>query len=150
MKRLSQKTGSPCGSGLQTTKFGLWRALPQEKKQFCETLLKHPPLICVVCACTLLLSACSKPPAPTPGEQAAAAVASSTALFEASLEAGHAWTPTRVQLDAAVAALAAEDFAAATTHANRAAALANASLAQAKAEESAWAARFPASPSADQ
>jgi hypothetical protein len=99
----------------------------------------------------MLLSACSEPPATqtesnktlAPDVQAAAAIASATALLETSREAGHAWTPTRTQLDAAAAALAAGDFAAATAHADRAAALASASLDQAEAETNAWASRFP-------
>jgi hypothetical protein len=60
-----------------------------------------------------------------------------------SQQAGYAWVRTVGALEAAKEAFEADDFPKAISEAGQAAALAETSLAQAKAEQSAWLDRFP-------
>ena len=60
-----------------------------------------------------------------------------------SQQAGYAWASTTTTLEAATEAFKADRFPEAIIEAEQAAVLADASLAQAKAEQSAWIDRFP-------
>jgi len=96
---------------------------------------------------TLLITACAQPPtAQTPAELASAEIEAAAARYEESRTAGHAWLQTGVRLENARQALQDADFDSARAEARQAMALADASLAQARAEESAWRDRFPKPP----
>jgi len=91
-----------------------------------------------------LLSGCDAPQDPQdPAASAQQAIEQAEARYQQSWAAGHAWSPTKARLHNAQEAFAAKDYAAALTEAERALALADASLAQAQAEQSAWQDRFP-------
>jgi len=95
----------------------------------------------------LLIAACTQPPAAqTPAELAGAEIDAAAARYEESRAAGHAWLQTSVRLENARQALQNADFDSARAEARQAMALADASLAQARAEESAWRDRFPEPP----
>lgn len=92
----------------------------------------------------IVFAACTKSEVPAdPAEQARAALAEAETRYQASWEAGHAWRNPKALMDDARAALEAGDYEAATSNANRATAMAEASLAQAEAESTAWRDRFP-------
>jgi len=65
------------------------------------------------------------------------------AQYEASRQAGYAWARTPVLLKSATEDFAAGDFSGAASTADQATRLADASLAQAQAEQTAWLDRFP-------
>jgi hypothetical protein len=92
----------------------------------------------------IAFAACTKSQVPAdPAEQARAAVAQAEALYGSSWEAGHAWRAPKALIDDARAALEAGDYETAASNADRATAMAEASLAQAEAESTAWRNRFP-------
>jgi len=68
------------------------------------------------------------------------------AQYDASRQAGHVWARTPVLLKSATEALAAGDFSGAISAADQATRLADASLTQAQAEQTAWLHRFPKMP----
>jgi hypothetical protein len=78
------------------------------------------------------------------GQQAAQhAIDKAQIRYSDSQAAGHAWLQTKVHLQSAKQALQENQFAQAQARAERALALADASLNQAQAEQSAWRDRFP-------
>ena len=79
-------------------------------------------------------------------EQAQQAVEAAAARYEESSARGHAWLKTQQHLEQARAALANDNYALAVREADRAIALAEASIAQADAEANAWLDRFPTVP----
>ncbi len=92
----------------------------------------------------ILLAACTKSELPAdPAEQASAAVTAAEARYQASRDAGHAWRQPAALIGDARAALDAGDYQTAVSIAERATAMADASLAQAEAESTAWRTRFP-------
>lgn len=85
-----------------------------------------------------------QPPADLdPAGRAAWLIEAADAAYTESEAAGHAWVNARRALETAREAAAQGDFAAAGTEGERALRLAEASLAQARAEEDAWRDRFP-------
>ncbi|MDH3643881.1 MAG: hypothetical protein OES38_17375 [Gammaproteobacteria bacterium] len=91
-----------------------------------------------------LVAGCDAPQGQqSPSASAQQAIEQADASYQQSSAAGHAWSQTKVRLQAARAAFAAEDYDAALAEAERARALADASLAQAQAEQTAWQDRFP-------
>jgi len=104
-------------------------------------------------AAGLLTSACSEkrpPTASAPEAQAWQAVERAREQYEASKTAGHAWIKTGKLLTGASEALEAGNFPAALSLAQQAETLAQASLAQAKAEQEAWRQRLPKPPAEKQ
>jgi hypothetical protein len=92
----------------------------------------------------VVLVACTKSEVPAdPADLARAALAEAEARYQTSREAGHAWRAPKALIDDARAALEAGDYETAASHADRATAMAEASLAQAEAESTAWRDRFP-------
>jgi hypothetical protein len=96
----------------------------------------------------LSVAACAEPEVGTqeaadPAAKARAAVAQAEARYAASAEAGHAWRQPKALIEDARQALEAGDFETALNNADRAIAMADASLAQAEAEKSAWRHRLP-------
>ena len=86
----------------------------------------------------------AEPPADLdPAGRAAWLIEAADATYTESEAAGHAWVNARRALETAREAAAQGDFAAAGTEGERALRLAEASLAQARAEEDAWRDRFP-------
>jgi hypothetical protein len=78
-----------------------------------------------------------------PARTAEQAIGRAEAKFEQSRAVGHAWLPAKQSLAAAKEAYENADYPAAIAEAERADALAEASLAQAEAEQDAWHERFP-------
>jgi hypothetical protein len=92
----------------------------------------------------LVVGGCSDPQADSdPADPARQAIERAESRYRDSQAAGHAWQQTKVRLDNATRALQAGDFASARAEAERAEALARASLSQAQAEQTAWRERFP-------
>ena len=92
----------------------------------------------------LLTTACSDQEVnKDPASIAREAIDQAQAKYAASQQTGYAWAKTTVVLEAATEAFKADRFAEAIIEAEQAAVLADASLAQAKAEQSAWIDRFP-------
>ncbi len=92
----------------------------------------------------IVLAACTKSEVRAdPAEQASTAVAAAEARYQASRDAGHAWRKPAALIDEARIALEAGDYQTAVSIAERATAMADASLAQAEAERTAWHDRFP-------
>lgn len=103
----------------------------------------------------LLLAACTDQSQEQSNEQSAAedpallareALDQAQAQYDASRQAGHVWARTPVLLKSATEALAAGDFSGAISTADQATRLADASLTQAQAEQTAWLHRFPKMP----
>ena len=97
----------------------------------------------------LLTAACSEQnpaPAPEPATEARQAIEQAREQYEATKTAGHAWSKTGKLLTGATEALEAGNFPQAISLAQQAETLADASLAQAKAEQEAWRDRLPKPP----
>lgn len=95
----------------------------------------------------VVLAGCGKPAedaAPAdPAASAREAVALAEQRQQASADLGHAWHEPVVLIDAAREALEADDYASAIDKADRATAMAEAAIAQAEAERTAWRHRPP-------
>ncbi len=86
----------------------------------------------------------AEPPADLgPAARAIWLIEAARAAYAESQAAGHAWVSARTALDSARAAADRGDYAAAGSEGEKALRLAEASLAQARAEEDAWRDRFP-------
>ncbi len=95
----------------------------------------------------LLLTACTEQsPNQDPTTLAKAAVDQAQIKYQASEQAAYAWVPAKVALTLATQAFEAGDMETALIEAEQATMLAEASLAQAKAEQNAWLERFPKPP----
>ena len=98
----------------------------------------------IVLMSLLLTTACSdKGVNKNPSSLAREAIDQAQAKYAESKQSGYAWFQTSVVLEAATEAFEADNFSQAISEADRASSLAGASLAQAKAEQSAWLERFP-------
>jgi uncharacterized protein YceK len=100
--------------------------------------------IVIVLAVAAWLPGCSESGSVTdPAQSATQAIGRAEMKLEASRAVGHAWVPTVQSLAAAKEAFSNADYASATAQAERAEALAEASLLQAESEKTAWRDRFP-------
>jgi hypothetical protein len=99
--------------------------------------------IAIAMILTVLLGCTESRPATDAAYAAEQAIERAEAKFEQSRAVGHAWLPTKQSLAAAMQAFSNADYPSAIAQAERAEALADASLEQAESEQNAWHERFP-------